>query len=981
MRMSLLGAVLLVLALLVVPVTQDAGAQAAPQAAVSSVPRPDHVVIVVEENHALGGVVGNANAPYITSLAQQNANFTQSYAETHPSEPNYLALFSGSTQGLTNDSCPHTYSTPDLGSSAIAAGIGFAGYSEALPSVGYTGCSSGTYARKHNPWVNFPAVPASANQPFSAFPSDYSTLPAVSFVVPDLTHDMHDGTIAQGDTWLQQNLGGYVTWAKTHNSLFVLTFDEDDGGAANRIPTVLAGQRVVPGDYAEQINHYNLLRTITDAYGLIAPGNAATAPPITDVWSAPTGDTPPTAAFTSPCTGLTCTVDASGTTDPDGTVAGYSWAFGDGTTGSGVTTSHTYATGGSHAITLTATDDQGATGSVTHSVSTTAPAGAAFASDTFNRTVANGWGSADVGGAYSVAGTAADFSVTPGVGTIRLSKLGATDTAILPSTTSTDTDLALTVAADKVPAGGPVYTNVIGRRVSSGNEYDTRLAFGAAGEVIVWLVRLIGGTETTLTPQTRISGLTYTAGTALTVRTQVVGTAPTTVRARVWKAGTAEPDAWNATTTDATAVLQTRGAVGLRGSPSSKVTNTPVTLSFSSLAATPTSSTANTPPAAAFTSVCTQLSCTLDGSTSSDTDGSVVGWAWDFGDGATGSGAATSHAWVTGGTYPVTLVVTDDHGATASVQHDVTVTTPPPEAPPTAAFTSTCSGLTCTFDGSGSKDGDGDPVVAWAWDLGDTATASTSNPTHTFAAAGTYTVRLAVTDDYGGTASVTHPVTVTTGPPAPTVVAADDFARTVSGGWGRATVGGAWTVAGGAANTSVSSGSATMRPAVGQTISAYLTSASGSAADLTTSVALDKLPAAGPMYLGVVARRVASAGNAEYDARLTVDASGGVILWLVKVVGGVETALTPQTRIAGLTVTVGNRLAIRVSAAGATPTTLQAKAWLASGAEPATWNASVTDATAALQAPGYLGVRSNPSSKVTNAPITVSFGPLRAVAG
>lgn len=92
---------LLVLALLAVPHAQDAGAQAAPQAraAVSSVPRPDHVVIVVEENHALGGVVGNADAPYITSLAQQNANFTQSYAETHPSEPNYLALYSGSTQG------------------------------------------------------------------------------------------------------------------------------------------------------------------------------------------------------------------------------------------------------------------------------------------------------------------------------------------------------------------------------------------------------------------------------------------------------------------------------------------------------------------------------------------------------------------------------------------------------------------------------------------------------------------------------------------------------------------------------------------------------------------------------------------------------------------------------------------------------------------------------------------------------------------
>ena len=103
---------------------------------------------------------------------------------------------------MTDDSCPHTFAGANLGSQALAAGLGFAGYSEGLPSVGYTGCTSGRYARKHNPWVNFTNVPAASNQPLTSFPTDYSTLPAVSFVIPNLDHDMHDGTIAQGDTWI-----------------------------------------------------------------------------------------------------------------------------------------------------------------------------------------------------------------------------------------------------------------------------------------------------------------------------------------------------------------------------------------------------------------------------------------------------------------------------------------------------------------------------------------------------------------------------------------------------------------------------------------------------------------------------------------------------------------------------------------------------------------------------------------------------------
>jgi acid phosphatase len=242
-------------------------------------------VVVVEENHSYADIIGDtADAPYLNSLAVQGASFTQSFAVTHPSQPNYLALFSGSVQGVSDDSCPQSFGGANLGSELAAAGLSFAGYSEGLPSPGWTGCTSGAYARKHNPWSDFGNVPASASRPFSAFPQDYSTLPALSFVVPDLDHDMHDGTIQQGDSWLQANLAGYAQWAQAHNSLLVVTWDEDDYSQSNQIPTLVVGQRVSPGTYGERLDHYRLLRTLEQAFGLPPLGAAAQAAPVGDIW-------------------------------------------------------------------------------------------------------------------------------------------------------------------------------------------------------------------------------------------------------------------------------------------------------------------------------------------------------------------------------------------------------------------------------------------------------------------------------------------------------------------------------------------------------------------------------------------------------------------------------------------------------------------------------------------------------------------------
>jgi acid phosphatase len=258
---------------------------AVPQAqAATSVPAFDHIVLVMFENKATSQITASS-APYFTSLAAQGATFSQSYAITHPSQPNYIALLSGATQGVTSDSCPKTFSAENLAHQLIAAGLTFRGYSESMPSDGYTGCSSGQYMRKHNSWVDFSNVPAASNVTYASFPSSYASLPTVAFVTPNMCSDMHDCSIATGDTWLKNNLDAYAQWAKTHNSLLIVTFDEDNSLSLNHIYTAFVGAHVAAGTYDEKITHYTVLRTVEAAYGLSTIGGATSVSPVTDVWN------------------------------------------------------------------------------------------------------------------------------------------------------------------------------------------------------------------------------------------------------------------------------------------------------------------------------------------------------------------------------------------------------------------------------------------------------------------------------------------------------------------------------------------------------------------------------------------------------------------------------------------------------------------------------------------------------------------------
>jgi hypothetical protein len=135
--------------------------------------------------------------------------------------------------------------------------------------------------------VDFANLPAAVNQPYSALPSDYADLPTVSFVVPNMCNDMHDCSVATGDHWAKTQLAPYVAWATTHNSLLVVTFDESDkhDAGGNPIATFFVGPMVRPGNTKQEIDHYSLLRTIEQMYGLTPLGEAADRQPATDIWT------------------------------------------------------------------------------------------------------------------------------------------------------------------------------------------------------------------------------------------------------------------------------------------------------------------------------------------------------------------------------------------------------------------------------------------------------------------------------------------------------------------------------------------------------------------------------------------------------------------------------------------------------------------------------------------------------------------------
>ncbi|MFW3170538.1 PKD domain-containing protein [Geodermatophilus sp. CPCC 206100] len=360
---------------------------------------------------------------------------------------------------------------------------------------------------------------------------------------------------------------------------------------------------------------------------------------------------------------------------------------------------------------------------------------------------------------------------------------------------------------------------------------------------------------------------------------------------------------------------------------------------------------ANRAPAAVFGSSVTDLTASFDGRASSDVDGTIRSHSWSFGDGTTGTGATVQHAYSRPGTYSVRLTVTDSAGATGTVTQPVTVTAPVPNQPPTAAFTAAATGLVARVDGTASADADG-TVASHAWDFGDGSSGTGGTASHAYPKAGTYTVQLTVTDDDGARTTTTRQVTVA--PTAgPQVLAQDAFGRTATNGLGSAEVGGAWTASVGATRLSVTPGAAEFGlPGAGNNTAAFLGEVAQTAADVRTSFTLSAAPTGTGTYVYVTGRRVGA--NQEYRVRVRVMADGKVGLALSRLSGG-ESFPGGEVVVTGVTWSPGAVLNVRVQVTGTGTTQVTGAVWAEGSAEPAPQLVR-TDTTAALQAPGSVGL-------------------------
>lgn len=278
------------LAALALAAVVSARAGAAPVAA-PVVPAFRHVLVVTFENHERDAVM---RSPTFAALARRYAQLTRYFAVTHPSLPNYLALISGSTHGITENCTSCVVDAPSLATTLTRAGRTWRAYAEGIPEPGWTGDSDGRYVKRHVPFLFFRDVldrPAQRRRvvPLDRLAEDVrrDRLADFSLVVPDLCSSMHDCSVETGDRWLADTIVPLLGWPALRQSLVAIVFDEgttDVRGGGN-VVALLLGPAVRPGAVSSQLTgHYGLLRTIEDAWGLPRLGRSADVPPIRGVW-------------------------------------------------------------------------------------------------------------------------------------------------------------------------------------------------------------------------------------------------------------------------------------------------------------------------------------------------------------------------------------------------------------------------------------------------------------------------------------------------------------------------------------------------------------------------------------------------------------------------------------------------------------------------------------------------------------------------
>ncbi|HKV87682.1 MAG TPA: alkaline phosphatase family protein [Candidatus Dormibacteraeota bacterium] len=278
----------------------SAVASATPAHAATTVPSLDHVFVIVMENHSYPEIIGSSSAPYINSLAAGGGLGTGYMAASHPSLPNYLALVGGSTYGITSDCTTCWISAANIGDRVESAGKTWKAYVESMPSPCYVG-DSYPYAQKHNPFVYFNDIRTNSSRcqahdvPYTQLGTDLqstSTTPAFGFITPNMCNDMHDCSVATGDSWLQSQVPAILNSPafKTQNSLLAITWDEDDGSTSNNhVPVLFLGPAAGAGARTSLgYNHYSLLHTVEVALGLSTLTTIdAGATPMADLFASP----------------------------------------------------------------------------------------------------------------------------------------------------------------------------------------------------------------------------------------------------------------------------------------------------------------------------------------------------------------------------------------------------------------------------------------------------------------------------------------------------------------------------------------------------------------------------------------------------------------------------------------------------------------------------------------------------------------------
>lgn len=250
-----------------------------------------HVVIIILENTNGSDAL---KQHFLKSLTTKGAYLAQSFAITHPSQPNYIALVAGSTLGVTGDGNV-IVDALHLGDLLDAKGKTWKAYAEDLPSATcFLGATNANYARKHEPFISFKSVqnnPAQCNKivPSGQFFTDLAAnnLPTFSIYVPNQKNDGHDTGVAFADKWLQTTFGTIMSDPKVvQDTLFIVTFDEDNFTSVNQIYTALVGAAVKASAKSNvHYTHYSVLRTIEEIFQLGTLGkNDKTAPIISDVW-------------------------------------------------------------------------------------------------------------------------------------------------------------------------------------------------------------------------------------------------------------------------------------------------------------------------------------------------------------------------------------------------------------------------------------------------------------------------------------------------------------------------------------------------------------------------------------------------------------------------------------------------------------------------------------------------------------------------